>query len=57
LKESQNFKLKYTFGKPPGGLLRFRFEKSNIPDFTGKKNYPCISIRKILGFVMYLSSE
>ena len=27
LKESQNFKLKYSFGKPPGGLLGFRFEK------------------------------
>ena len=42
LKESQNFKLKYSFGKPPGGLLGFRFEKSNITAFTGKKNYPII---------------
>ena len=50
LKESQNFKLKYSFGKPPGGLLGFRFGKRNISAFTGKKNYPSILFRKNFRF-------
>ena len=46
LKEGQNFKLKYNFGKPSGALLRFRSEKNNITTFTGKKHLR-ISIWKI----------
>ena len=48
LKESQNFKLKYSFGKPPGGLLGFRFEKSNITGFTGKKIIPVSQLEKFM---------
>ena len=45
LKESQNFKLKCRFGKLPGGLVGFRFDKKQYHGFHWK-NYHCISIWK-----------
>ena len=35
----KNFKLKYMSKKPPGSLLSFIFEKSNILAFIGKNNF------------------
>ena len=51
------FKPKQGFGRPPGGLLGFRFGKSNISAFTGKKIITLSCLEKILGFVTYLPSK
>ena len=55
-KERQNFKRKYSFSKPPGGLLGFRFKTSNTPAFIEKKNDLVSSILVGNNFVNILAS-